>query len=202
MNTPEFTHTTYIVPSEVDEHMMLRQFLFIRHELALKPAVLICRSSALACAGNRKHFYMMTLNTHEYFRRRADQLHRIEVHKEEIGRRIDKAQRTIDGERIAGILHRHFARQHGLKNVAFMNIMLRPFDDTAKPLFVAGSRIGNITFKSFGGLNITVHMRHHFLYLPAALVVLHPQIFFGIEDDIMNQCNQMFPMVEFYNRSK
>ena len=108
-----------VVAAEVDEHHVLGAVLLGREQPlgvafaagAVEPAIGLRLARA-------------ALGLHERLRRRADERDPVELEQEEIRRRIDPAQRPIDGERLDARCALGALREDDLERVAAADVLL------------------------------------------------------------------------------
>ena len=120
----ELADAAEIVAAEVDEHHVLGAFLLVALQLLGQPQVLLLVAAARPRAGDRMRLDAPAFDAHQHLRRRSDDretAHPDEIH---VGRRIDVAQRAIDGERIGGDVGLEPLRQHRLIDVAGGDVLL------------------------------------------------------------------------------
>ncbi len=118
-------HAADVVAPEVDEHHVLGTLLLVALQLLGQPHIFFLVPPARPRAGNRVRLDATALDPHQHLRRRADDGAVADAQEIHVGRRIDVAERTIDGERIRGERRLEPLREHHLIDVAGGDVFLR-----------------------------------------------------------------------------
>src|SRR5438552_4885850 len=114
-----------IVASKIDEHDVLGALLFACTHLMFEALVLGFILSAPTRARDRAVKDVASLNFDEHFRRTADDRDVVQLQVEKIGRRIQRAQLTINLERLGLRFGGEALAEYNLKNVPGANVLLR-----------------------------------------------------------------------------
>src|SRR5207249_12328279 len=114
-----------IVASKIDEHDVLGALLFAGKHFLFEALVLGFILSAPTRARDRAVKDVASLNFDEHFRRTADDRDVVQLQVEKIGRRIQRAQLTINLERLGLRFGGEALAEYKLKNVAGADVLLR-----------------------------------------------------------------------------
>jgi hypothetical protein len=111
-----------VVAAEVDEHDVLGALLGVGGELDGERVVLGRRGATAAGAGDRARLDAAALGAHQALGAAGHQRDGPEVEVAEVGARVDRAQRAVDGERVhAQVGRQPLARDH-LEHVAGVDV--------------------------------------------------------------------------------
>jgi hypothetical protein len=111
---------------EVDEHHVLGALLLVGEQLGGEARVLVGRRAARPGARDRAHDHAVVADAHQQLRRAADELHAVEREVVHVGRRVERAQRTIErrGRKSCGTVMRR-ARRTWKQSPARMYSLIR-----------------------------------------------------------------------------
>ena len=115
-----------VVATEVKQLRMFGALFLIGQQLSRQCGILFRRGAAFAGAGDRPDGNAIAFQSHENFRRSADDMKVFEIEVEHVGRGVQAAQGAIERHRIGLERLGHALREHDLHHIAFSDVALGP----------------------------------------------------------------------------
>ena len=100
LDAPDPGDPAEVVPAQVDEHDVLRPLLGVFEKLVGEPPVLLFGLPAPSRPGDGLELGDPLLEADHDLRRGADEMHIPQAEEEEVGRRVDVAERPVEIDRV------------------------------------------------------------------------------------------------------
>ena len=126
-NRSVFADSSQVVPSQIDEHQMLRTLLFVLDQFLLKPFFLFQVLASATGPGDRSVFKIPSLDLHQHLRRGSRHMQVAPFQVEHVGRGIDITQSSVDIERRSRKIGLKLLREDHLKNITGTNVFFGRF---------------------------------------------------------------------------
>ena len=122
---------TDVVATEVDEHDVLGDLLFVVQKFVFEFEVLGLVDAARARARDRPVAHQSVVHAHQHLGRGADDLDLAGVQQVHVGRRIEGAQHAVERQRVDGARPLELLTRHDLEDVTGEDVLARTLDDGA-----------------------------------------------------------------------
>ncbi len=136
LHTPELRNLTDVVAAKVHQHVVLGQLLLIRKEPRLQCLIFLQSLATRPRARQREGVELTVLELDQSLRRSPRHLHIRSCKIEHVRRRIQRPQHAVAIQKTPLIAALQTVRKHDLKDVAFLNMVLRRAHHLAVALLI------------------------------------------------------------------